>query len=133
MADWDKVTHISFSARDKDHCAEWFARVLVFRVFDEMEGADWRGALLLHARSVTAIQFQQHDQNQGEEFDPRRTGLDHIGFKAGSPDVLKQWKKHFEALNIDYAPIADRDYGSGLTFRDPGGRQFAMFYRADHP
>ena len=30
-------------------------------------------------------------------------------------------------------PIADREYGSVLTFRDPDGRQFEMFYRAGHP
>lgn len=133
MADWDKVTHICFSARDKDHRAEWFTRVLGFRVFDEGAGADWRGVLLRHAGSVTVIQFQQHDQNHDEEVGPRRTGLHHIGCKVGSPDALKQWKEDFEALNIDYAPITDRDYGPGLIFQDPGGRQFEMFYRADHP
>lgn len=24
-----------------------------------------------------------------------------------------------EALNLDYTPVADHDYGLGLTFRDP--------------
>jgi glyoxylase I family protein len=79
------------------------------------------------------IEFQQHDKNQGEHFDPRRTGLDHVGFKVGTPEILKQWQEHFEALDVDYTPIADREYGSVLTFRDPDGRQFEMFYRADHP
>jgi len=133
MPDGDKVAHISFSARDNDQRAEWFTRVRGFSVFDEVAGADWRGVLLLYAGSGTVIQFQQFDQDQGKEFDPRRTGLDHIGLKAGSPDVLKQWQEHFEALNIDYTPIADRDHGPGFALRDPDGHQFEMFYRADHP
>ncbi len=34
MPTWDKVSHISFSARDKDVCADWFERVLDFRRLD---------------------------------------------------------------------------------------------------
>ncbi|WP_278184289.1 hypothetical protein [Mycobacterium kubicae] len=30
-------------------------------------------------------------------------------------------------------PIVERDYGAVLTFKDPDGIQFEMFYRADHP
>ena len=129
MPDWDKVSQIRFSARDEDQCAELIARVLGFRVFDEVVGADRRGVLLLRAGSITVTGLQQHDQNQGEEFDPRRPGLDHIGFKGSSPHVLKQWEEHFEALNIDYTPIVDRHYGLGFTFRGPEGHRSEMFYR----
>jgi glyoxylase I family protein len=133
MPVWDKVSHISFSARDKDACAAWFVRTLDFQLLDQVEGEGWRGILLLHPASATIIEFQQHDANQGEAFDPRRTGLDHIGFKVGSREVLEEWRRHFRTLGIDYTPIVDREYGSVLTFRDPDGRQFEMFYRQDHP
>jgi glyoxylase I family protein len=133
MPEWDKVSHISFSARDKAECAEWFGRVLGFTPLDEVEGDGWRAIVLIHVPSATIIEFQQHDANQGEKFDPRRTGLDHIGFKVGSRKVLQQWEEHFAALGIDYTPIADREYGSVLTFRDPDKRQFEMFYREGHP
>ncbi len=133
MPVWDKVSHISFSARDKDACAAWFVRTLDFQLLDQVEGEGWRGVLLLHPASATIIEFQQHEANQGEAFDPRRTGLDHIGFKVGSREVLEEWRRHFHTLGIDYTPIVDREYGSVLTFRDPDGRQFEMFYRQDHP
>jgi glyoxylase I family protein len=134
IPDWDKISHVSFSARDKDQCAEWFTRVLGFQVFDEVAGAGWRGVLLLHADSETVIDFQLPDRNQGEESGLRPTPdrIDHIGFKIGSPEILKQWQEHLDALDIDYTPIADRGHGPVLAFGDPDGRQFEMFCRADH-
>jgi glyoxylase I family protein len=133
MPDWDKVSHISFSARDKDQCAAWFMRVMGFTPLEEVEGEGWRAVLLIHEPSATVIEFQQHDANRGEPFDPRRTGLDHIGFKVADRDTLVRWQEHFASLDVDHTPIADREYGSVLTFRDPDGRQFEMFYRAGHP
>lgn len=133
MPAWDKVSHISFSARDADACAEWFQRVMNFVPLDETSGASWRAVLLLHPPSATIIEFQQHDANAGEAFDPRRTGLDHVGFKVGSRADLEEWTQHFDALGVDYTPIVDLEYGSVLTFRDPDKRQFEMFYRVNHP
>lgn len=133
MPQWEGVSHISFSARDKEVCADWFQRVFDFRRFDATEGDGWSAVLLLHAPSATVIEFQQHDANQGERFDPRRTGLDHIGFRVGARADLDEWQQHFADLGVEHTPIVERDYGAVLTFRDPDGRQFEMFYRENHP
>ncbi len=87
----------------------------------------------MHAPSATVIEFQQHDANQGERFDPTRTGLDHIGFKVSTRGELDAWQQHFTRHEVDFTPVAEREYGAVLTFRDPDGRQFEMFYREDHP
>ena len=64
MPDWDKVSHISFSARDKDRCAAWFTRVMGFRHLEDVEGDGWRAVLLIHEPTATVIEFQQHDANK---------------------------------------------------------------------
>ncbi len=133
MPTWSKVSHISFSTRDKDVTRAWFERVLDFKAFEDVHGEGWSGVMLIHPPSATVMECQQHDANQGEEFDPRRTGLDHIGFLVPSRADLDQWQSHFEELGVDYTTVADKDYGSVLTFRDPDQRQFEMFYRPDHP
>lgn len=130
---WDKISHISFSTRDKEACADWFERVLAFRRLDEAQGEGWTAVLLLHTPSATIIEFQQHDANQGERFDPTRTGLDHLGFKVGRRDDLDDWQQHFVEHQVDFTPAVEREYGTVLTFRDPDGRQFEMFYRENHP
>jgi glyoxylase I family protein len=133
MPRFDKISHISFSARDADACADWFERVMGFARFDSTSGQGWHAVLLLHPASATIVEFQQHDANGGESFDPRRTGLDHMGFKVDSRAELEEWQRHFDELGVDYTPIVDREYGSVLTFRDPDERQFEMFYRENHP
>ena len=133
MPTFSKVSHISFSARDAEASAAWWREVFDMRDIDRVEGDGWRGILLIHPPTATIIEFQQHDANQGEMFDPRRTGFDHMGLKVDTREALDEWKAHFERLGVVHSPIAEREYGAVLTFKDPDGIQFEMFYRADHP
>jgi glyoxylase I family protein len=127
------VSHISFSVRDAEASAQWWARLLDLTEIDRVHGDGWRGILLLHPPSRTIIEFQQHDANGGEPFDPRRTGFDHMGFKIDKRSDLDEWLARFEQLGVTHSPIADREYGGVLTFKDPDGIQFEMFFKADHP
>jgi len=133
MPDFSKVSHISFSARDAEASAQWWQRVFGFTEIDRSAGEGWKGIVLLHPATATVIEFQQHDANRGETFDPRRTGFDHLGFKVDARDDLDGWQRHFEALGVIHSPISHHDYGSVLTFKDPDGIQFEMFYRENHP
>jgi glyoxylase I family protein len=128
-----KVSHTSFSVTDAEATARWWNDVLGLVTFDRVSGDGWRGVLLLHEPSGTVVEFQQHDANPGERFDPRRTGLDHVGFKVDSREDLLEWQEHFARHGVDFTPLADREYGAVVTFRDPDGIQLEMFYREDHP
>jgi glyoxylase I family protein len=133
MPSFSKISHVSFSARDCDRSAQWWRDVLGFQDLEHVEGDGWRGIVMLHPATATVIEFQQHDANRGERFDPARTGFDHLGFKVDDPADLDRWKEHFERLDVTHSPIAHREYGSVLTFRDPDGIQFEVFYREGHP
>jgi glyoxylase I family protein len=133
MPTFSRVSHVSFSARDAEVSAQWWAALLDLTEIDRVAGDGWRGILLLHPSTQTIIEFQQHDANQGEAFDPLRTGLDHMAFKVDTRAELDEWLTRFEQLGVRHTPIADRDYGAVLTFKDPDGIQFEMFFKADHP
>ena len=133
MPNFSRVSHISFSVRDADASARWWAALLGLTEIDRVAGDGWQGILLLHAPSRTIIEFQQHDGNQGETFDPRRTGFDHMAFKVDTRADLDEWLARFEQLAVSHSPIAEREYGAVLTFKDPDGIQFEMFFKADHP
>ena len=133
MPAFSKVSHFSFSARDAERSADWWREVFELDDLDRVEGEGWRGILLIHPATATIIEFQQHNANEGERFDPRRTGFDHMGFKVDDRADLDVWQEHFERLGVDHTSIVDRPYGSVLTFRDPDGIQFEMFYREGHP
>ena len=133
MPSFSKVSHMSFSARDAEASARWWQEVFGLEALDRVEGEGWHGVLLIDPKSTTIIEFQQHDANAGERFDPRRTGFDHIGFLVDSRGDIDEWLAHFDELGVEHSPIADREYGSVLCFKDPDGIQFEMFYREGHP
>jgi glyoxylase I family protein len=133
MPTFSRVSHISFSVRDADASARWWAELLELTELDRVVGDGWRAILLMHPPSRTIIECQQHDGNQGEAFDPRRTGFDHMGFKVDARADLDEWLARFERLGVAHSPIAEAEYGAVLTFRDPDGIQFEMFFKADHP
>jgi glyoxylase I family protein len=127
------VSHISFSVRDAEASARWWTSLLDLSEIDRVGGDGWRGILLMHRGSRTIIEFQQHEGNQGEVFDPRRTGFDHMGFKVDTRAELDGWLARFTQLGVSHSPIAETEYGAVLTFKDPDGIQFEMFFKADHP
>ena len=133
MPTFSKISHVSFSARDADASAAWWSDVFGLTEIDRVAGEGWRGVVLVHPASGTVIEFQQHDANRGEGFDPRRTGFDHLGFKVDDRSALDEWQAHFARVGVHHSPIVDRPYGSVLTFKDPDGIQFEMFYRENHP
>jgi glyoxylase I family protein len=133
MPKFSKISHISFSARDAEKSAQWWSRVFGLAEIDRAAGDTWRAILLVHPPSGTVIEFQQHDGNQGEVFNPRRTGFDHMGLKVDDRAELDEWREHFERLDVTHSPIVDAEYGSVLTFKDPDGIQFEMFHRENHP
>jgi glyoxylase I family protein len=133
MPRFSKVSHISFSARDNEKSARWWSEVFALEELDRASGEGWTAILLIDPATATIVEFQQHDANKGEAFDPTRTGFDHMGFKVDSRTQLEEWQAHFERLGVRHTPIVDREYGSVLTFKDPDGIQFEMFYRENHP
>lgn len=133
MPTFSRVSHISFSARDAEASAQWWTAVLDLVEIDRVVGYGWRAILLMHPSTRTIIEFQQHDANQGENFDPRRTGLDHMAFKVDTRGELDEWLARFEELGVRHSEIAEREYGAVLCFKDPDDIQFEMFFKADHP
>src|SRR5215813_4768513 len=105
MTTFQGVSHISFSVRDAEASARWWTALLELTEFARGTDDGWHGIVLLHPPSRTLIEFQQHDQNQGEAFDPRRTGFDHMGFKVGTRAELDEWLVRFEQLGVNHSPI----------------------------
>jgi glyoxylase I family protein len=130
---FSKVSHVSFSVSDAEATAQWWRDVFGLADLERVHGEGWHGILLIHPATATVVEFQQHDGNQGERFDPTRTGFDHLGFKVDDQGDLDAWQAHFERCGVVHTPVVHREYGSVLTFKDPDGIQFEMFYRDGHP
>ena len=55
MPTFSRVSHISFSARDAEASALWWAKLLDLTEIDRVAGDGWRAILLLHPPSRTII------------------------------------------------------------------------------
>jgi len=127
MPTFNGVSHISFSVSDCECTAQWWKEVFGLEQVYAVEEDTWR-SILLGLPDGNAIEFQQHDANRGETFDPVRTGLDHMGLEVTDRAELDEWQAHFERLGVTFTPVVDREYGAVLTFKDPDRIQFEMFY-----
>ena len=127
MPRFSDVSHISLSVRDAEVTARWWKEVFGVRELVRLDHDGWH-AILVELTPAIALEFQQHDANQGEAFDPVRTGFDHMGLAVESREDLLDWQSHFEAQGVVHTPVVDRDYGSVLTFKDPDRIQFEMFH-----
>ncbi|WP_020524584.1 VOC family protein [Catelliglobosispora koreensis] len=64
---------------------------------------------------------------EGDVFEERRIGLDHIAFQCANRGELEAWQGHLEDLGIKHGGIIDAPYGSGLSFRDPDNIALEFF------
>jgi glyoxylase I family protein len=127
MPRFSDVSHISLSVSDAEQTASWWKEVFGLRELVRIDHEEGWHAILLELTGTIAIEFQQHDANAAEPFDPVRTGFDHMGLAVDSRDDLLEWQAHFEALGVVHTPVVDRDYGAVLTFKDPDRIQFELF------
>ncbi len=133
MPTFSGISHVSLSVRDRDASRDWYHAVLGFELLEESRTDDYDEWILLHPVNQTVLCLQQHKANRGEEFDPVRTGGDHVGFRVESRADLDEWTLWFEKLDVTHSPVVDREYGSVLCFKDPDRIQLELFYRENHP
>lgn len=133
MPEFAGVSHVALSVRDRDRSRDWYSQVLGFRQLEENREEAFDEWILLHPTNHMVLCLQQHKANQGETFDPARTGGDHIGLKVNDREQLDEWAAWFVEQDVVHSPIADREYGSVLCFKDPDGIQLELFYRVGHP
>ncbi len=126
-------SHVSLSVRDRDVSRAWYEDVLGFRVIDEVRDDAYDEWVLVHPPTGVILCLQQHRSNRGEEFDPSRTGGDHVALRVDSREELDEWERWFEKKEVVHSPTVDREYGSVLCFRDPDRIQLELFYRENHP
>ncbi len=109
------VDHVSFTVRDLDRSERFYTDV-----FDLVRLMDVGYArILAHRQTGFLFTVIAHEGASGTPFSELNTGLDHIGFSAGSRDELVEWEQKLERLGVTYTPIRDMEFSFHLNFRDP--------------
>ena len=71
-----------------------------------------------------------HSRNQGEGFDPARTGLDHFALAATSLDELQAWATWLDTRGVARSAIREAADGRAkiFDFVDPDGIQIEFIH-----
>ena len=126
------VSHLGFSVTDLDRSISFYCDVLGARLVrapnvGERQRFSGRQAILLVGS--TALDLNEHNGNDGDSFEPTRTGLDHLAFAAHSVADLEAWAQWLDAHGVERSEIRDPDNVGGLfDFVDPDGIQLEFCF-----
>lgn len=126
------IQHVGLTVRDVEASAEWYQRVLgLQRQFEEPHHHSDEGgyAVVLGTPDMSLnVGLDHHPANDGDGFDPTRTGLDHVCFQVSSVDDLTKWATHLDrhaVANSGVYAMAGTPF-TLLTFDDPDGIQLEL-------
>ena len=126
------ASHVALTVRDRDAAAEWYQRVfgwIVLRRYEVGEAGTPR-ITLFDPASFFALTVCQPEDGTGDDFDHRRTGLDHFAFGVADAAELDRWIAHLDELGIAHSPVRDIGLGSFVSFEDPDGIQLELWANA---
>jgi glyoxylase I family protein len=84
--------------------------------------------LLYDPRSLFAMSLCQPEDRSADQFDYRRTGLDHLAFEVTDEEQLDRWARHLDSCGVVHSPVRDvGDVAKFISFEDPDGIQFEMW------
>ena len=123
------ASHAALTVRDMDASTEWYQRVFgwqVLRRFAPGEAGTPR-VILFDTASGFALGLCQPEEGSDDQFDHRRTGLDHFAFKVEDETALNEWMAHLDELGVAHSPVRDTGLGRFVSFEDPDAIQFELW------
>ncbi len=121
------IAHVTLTVSDLNRSVSWYERLFDAKMFlDERPGPFRRAVWLVGGQTLLGL-HQFPDPADGDTFNERRIGLDHLAFACSSRGELQAWEVRLEELAIANGGIVDADYGSALSFRDPDNIALEFF------
>jgi glyoxylase I family protein len=120
------IGHVALTVTELAVSVEWYQRVLGLGPMMD-EGHPGGDAVVLCSPDLRVIvALHRHDLNEGEIFEERRTGLDHVSFNVADRAVLEAWIARFDQLGVEHGEIEEVPYGALVSFRDPDNIQLEL-------
>ena len=132
------VDHLGISVRDLARSEAFYCDVLGGHIIFRRHDAGWgqRSVVWLGPHAIDLNEFTDNDTTP---FDPRRAGLDHLGFAAASMEELEAWAGWLDAHAVQRSQIRDvrldavqdehaPTIGAMFDFLDPDGIQLEFTY-----
>jgi catechol 2,3-dioxygenase-like lactoylglutathione lyase family enzyme len=125
--------HFAPTVSDVEASAQWYERVFgmtrVPGTFPHHGEDNGYAVVLVDTRSGITLGLHHHEDNPGQPFDERRTGLDHMSFAVADRDDLDAWARWLDGLGVENSGVVDTDDPvpySVVVFRDPDQIQLEL-------
>jgi glyoxylase I family protein len=129
------VQHLGLSVSDLDRSVAFYCDVLgavLVRPPYPGERSSFDGHMALVMVGSTALDLYEHTRNEREQFQPSRTGLDHLALTVRSDEELDAWAAWLDACGLPRSEIRPAgDVGRMFDFVDPDGIQLELIF-IDH-
>lgn len=127
MPAFPPLTHVAVTVSDLRVSVPWYERLIgAAPVLDEDTGP-FHHVVFAIGGTLLGLHTFPEGPAEGDVFEERRIGLDHIAFQCANRGELEAWQGHLEDLGIKHGGIIDAPYGSGLSFRDPDNIALEFF------
>jgi glyoxylase I family protein len=127
VPDFPPLTHVAVTVSDLGVSVPWYERLIgAAPVLDEDTGP-FHHVVFAIGGTLLGLHTFPGGAAEGDVFEERRIGLDHIAFKCASRAELELWQTHLEEIGVKHGGIVDAPYGSGLSFRDPDNIALEFF------
>ncbi len=127
MPAFPTITHVALTVSDLAVSVPWYERLTESSpVLDEDTGPFHHTGFAIGG-TLLGLHFFPGGPADGDVFEERRIGLDHVAFQVAGRAELERWQQRLDELGIKHGGIVDAHYGSGLSFRDPDNIALEFF------
>jgi glyoxylase I family protein len=109
------ISHVSLTVTDLGRARAFWVDVMGFAPKVEQPGL----LMVTDPNATVVIACVTHDDGDGDAFDERRVGLDHLALDVDGIDALHSWETTLEASNVVRSPIVESPFGWHVNLRAP--------------
>lgn len=114
-----RVHHVTLTVQDIERSATWYQQLLGPADVARRSGDGWERIRMAWPEGLVIGVTAHASSPAGESFDPRHTGLDHIGLACASEEEVRAWALRLDELHIERGPVEEMPYCWAVTARDP--------------
>ena len=126
---WTGFHHLSLNVHDIRKSEQWYRDVLDFSPLSAYRTETFERVILRHD-SGAMVGLSRHTAPEAdEEFNERRTGLDHLALQVADRDSLEAWALRFDEVGVEHSGVKPGAVPGAalLAFRDPNNIQLELF------